>query len=85
VENPRINATGGYVTIKTGSEYYPKTGMVQSSEIWKNDLRNLQFLCSICNSSKKDRDWETWGKSDNDTHPLSRRWKVMNAPGEMDL
>ncbi len=75
----RIAATGGYVTIETGSKYYPKKGIVQSAEIWRNDLRNLQFLCSICNSSKGDRDWETWGKSEVDTRPLARRWKEQNA------
>src|SRR5271170_1528080 len=71
----RINAMGGYVRISTGSIYNPKTGIVHSSEIWKNDLRNLQFLCSICNSSKREKDWEAWGKSDNDAYPLAKHWK----------
>lgn len=71
----RVVATGGSVTIQTGSIYAPKTGIVHSSEIWKNDLRNLQFLCSACNTSKGDLDWNTWGKTDNLAKPLSAIWK----------
>jgi len=84
VNGVRINAAGGVVTIQTGSIYNPRTGLVQSAEIWKNDLRNLQFLCSLCNSSKKDRDWEAWGKTEADTRPLSAHWKHLIAQ-DMDV
>lgn len=81
LNNARVQIVGGYVRIETGSIYNPRQGIIQSSQIWKNDLRNLQLLCSICNSSKRDRDWEAWGKADFETRPLSRIWKeqIMQA------
>ncbi len=58
----RATATGGAVTIQTGSVYNPRVGIVHAVNVWENDLRNLQFLCPHCNTSKGAWDWETWGQ-----------------------
>jgi hypothetical protein len=75
-------AVGGYVKITSGSIYNPIVGTVHSAEIWKNDLRNLQFLCSICNSSKQQKDWDTWGQGRGQPQPLSKMWKQFTG-GQM--
>ncbi|MBX3658547.1 MAG: HNH endonuclease [Ramlibacter sp.] len=68
----KVNATGGMVTVATGSIYNPKIGYIQSSEIWKNDLKNLQLLCPTCNESKGSKDWVDWGRALNAAKPLSK-------------
>jgi len=74
-QNATATAKGGYVIIKTGSIYNPVVKQVQADEIWKNDLRNLQYLCSSCNKSKQDKDWVEWGKNEKDALPFSEYWK----------
>lgn len=71
----KASAVGGTVTIKTGSIYAPKIGISHAAAVWSNDLRNLQFLCGHCNTSKQDKDWIDWGKSLNTAKPLSALWK----------
>jgi hypothetical protein len=43
--------------------------------IWENDLRNLQYLCAFCNSSKGAKTWEEWGKAEWQASPLSVKWE----------
>jgi len=67
---------GGVMLIQSGSKYAPKLTYVQSSVLWQNDLRNLQFLCPICNSSKGGKTWVEWGRQEHDAHPLSAQLKT---------
>lgn len=69
------SALGGIVTISSGPMFNRKIGLSQAKDVWENDLRNLQFLCGHCNTSKKDKDWIEWGKAAETARPLSACWK----------
>ena len=71
----RAQAYGGYVQVQVGALYNPKVTNVNASTIWENDLRNLQFLCGHCNTTKGPLTYIEWKGNDNGAQPLSRIFK----------
>lgn len=48
------------VRMTTYVSYDPLRTVVDAKEAWKNDLRNLQWLCNHCNTQKGDRSFAEW-------------------------
>jgi hypothetical protein len=71
----RAIGVGGYATISVGSVYNAKTANVSATQIWENDLRNLQLLCSQCNTSKGDKTFVDWKGEGVEALPLARALK----------
>lgn len=78
----RAAANGGVVYISSRSIYKPDSKLMQAAVVWQNDLRNLQFVCSICNSSKNGKTWEEWGKREDQAMPIS---KLLRDNGLMEM